>query len=285
MSINEAQFSQKTELEIKNYELLKSVFNKIYDIDNDLENKRKSTFDSIAQIQEENTTLSEIYGKFTSEMKGLEDFRNNQMMKIKSKLVPATIYYSSKAKTYKQQIGKYKDKIKENEKQRQEMDKAKMSRNELKQSQLSNDIKKSRREIENVGETLQSNVMKFEADRVIDNKYIILHYIHCELAYHAKSLEKLSELYKTIKYLEPKKYLREFADKLKFQSVNLEEFGYDEREYTKKSINPNTSVKVSQSVKKSLKVSGLGESKRSGMLKQSKLDDDLEDEIEEDGDM
>ena len=282
MSINEAQFSQKTELEIKNYELLKSVFNKIYDIDNDLENKRKSTFDSIAQIQEENTTLSEIYGKFTSEMKGLEDFRNNQMMKIKSKLVPATIYYSSKAKTYKQQIGKYKDKIKENEKQRQEMDKAKMSRNELKQTQLSNDIKKSRREIENVGETLQSNVMRFEADRVIDNKYIILHYIHCELAYHAKSLEKLSELYKTIKYLEPKKYLREFADKLKFQSVNLEEFGYDEREYTKKSINPNTSVKVSQSVKKSLKVSGLGESKRSGMLKQSKLDEDYSDEIEED---
>ncbi len=280
MSINEAQFSQKTELEIKNYELLKSVFNKIYDIDNDLENKRKSTFDSIAQIQEENTTLFEIYGKFTSEMKGLEDFRNNQMMKIKSKLVPATIYYSSKAKTYKQQIGKYKDKIKENEKQRQEMDKAKMSRNELKQSQLSNDIKKSRREIENVGETLQSNVMKFEADRVIDNKYIILHYIHCELAYHAKSLEKLSELYKTIKYLEPKKYLREFADKLKFQSVNLEEFGYDEREYTKKSINPNTSVKVSQSVKKSLKVSGLGESKRSGMLKQSNIDEDYADEIE-----
>lgn len=281
MSINEAQFSQKTELEIKNYELLKSVFNKIYDIDNDLENKRKSTFDSIAQIQEENTTLSEIYGNFTSEMKGLEDFRNNQMMKIKSKLVPATIYYSSKAKTYKQQIGKYKDKIKENEKQRQEMDKAKMSRNELKQTQLSNDIKKSRREIENVGETLQSNVMRFEADRVIDNKYIILHYIHCELAYHAKSLEKLSELYKTIKYLEPKKYLREFADKLKFQSVNLEEFGYDEREYTKKSINPNTSVKVSQSVKKSLKVSGLGESKRSGMLKQSNIDEDYADEIED----
>ena len=281
MSINEAQFSQKTELEIKNYELLKSVFNKIYDIDNDLENKRKSTFDSIAQIQEENTTLSEIYGNFTSEMKGLEDFRNNQMMKIKSKLVPATIYYSSKAKTYKQQIGKYKDKIKENEKQRQEMDKAKMSRNELKQTQLSNDIKKSRREIENVGETLQSNVMRFEADRVIDNKYIILHYIHCELAYHAKSLEKLSELYKTIKYLEPKKYLREFADKLKFQSVNLEEFGYDEREYTKKSINPNTSVKVSQSVKKSLKVSGLGESKRSGMLKPSNIDEDYADEIED----
>jgi len=123
--------------------------------------------------------------------------------------------------------------------------------------------------------------MRFEADRVIDNKYIILHYIHCELAYHAKSLEKLSELYKTIKYLEPKKYLREFADKLKFQSVNLEEFGYDEREYTKKSINPNTSVKVSQSVKKSLKVSGLGESKRSGMLKQSNIDEDYADEIED----
>ena len=285
MSINEAQFSQKTELEIKNYEILKSVFNKIYEIENDLYNKRKSTFDSIGQIQEsDNQTLSDIYSEFTTEMKALEEFRNNQMIKIKSKLVPATIYYSSKAKTYKQQIGKYKDKIKENEKQRQEMDKAKISRNELKQSQLTNDIQKSRNEIKTVGETLQSDVMKFEADRIVDNKYIILHFIHGELAYHAKSLEKLSNLYQKITNLKPKQHLKEFADKLNFQSVNLEEYGYDEREFTKKSINPKSSVKVSQSNKKSLKISGLGESQKSGMLKESQKDE-LEDENEIEDDM
>ena len=254
MSIDEAKFMRKTEIELKNYEILKSVFTKIYETENDLLKKRQSTFDEITKIPEsDNQTLTEIYSKFTSEMKALEEFRNNQMIKIKSKLIPATTYYSSKVKTYKKQIGNYKDKKKENQKQLYEMDKARASRNTLKESQLNNDIKKSRNEIYSVGQNIQKDIMKFEADRVIDNKYIILHFIHCELAYHAKSLEKLSELYKTIKYLNPKMHLKEFADKLQFKSVNVEDYGYDEREMTKKSINPRQS---------SIRESGIGNSNK-----------------------
>lgn len=275
MAINEVQFSQKTEAEIKNYEILKSIFNKIYDIENELLNKRKSTFDDINKIQEsDNPTLGEIYTNFTSEMKKLEEFRNNQMIKIKSKLIPATIYYSSKAKTYKQQIGKYKNKVKENEKQRQEMDKARMNQNEIKQSQLNNDIQKSRNEIKNVGESLQNNVMDFEVNRIVDNQLIILHFIHCELAYHAKSLETLSDLYKKITYLKPKRHLKEFADKYQLQNVNLDEFGYDERDYTKNSFNP-----MKSSLNTNLKESKNKSVKKSGMLKKSskeEYDDDME---------
>ena len=99
MEFDEIKFSRKTEIELKNYELLKSVFTKIYDTENELLNKRKSIFDDITKIPEtENKTLTEIYSKFTSEMKGLEEFRNNQMLIIKSKLIPATTYYSSKVK-------------------------------------------------------------------------------------------------------------------------------------------------------------------------------------------
>lgn len=284
MAINEVQFSTKTEAEIKNYEILKSIFNKIYDIENELLNKRKSTFDDINKIQEsDNPTLGEIYTNFTSEMKKLEEFRNNQMIKIKSKLIPATIYYSSKAKTYKQQIGKYKNKVKENEKQRQEMDKARMNQNEIKQSQLNNDIQKSRNEIKNVGESLQNNVMDFEVNRIVDNQLIILHFIHCELAYHAKSLETLSDLYKKITYLKPKRHLKEFADKYHFQNVNLDEFGYDERDYTKNSFNPmksSSNINLKESKNKSVK--------KSGMLKKSskeEYDDDMEEINDEEGEI
>ena len=286
MTFDEAQFSRKTEIELKNYEILKSVFTKIYDTENELLNKRKSTFDDITKIPEsDNKALIEIYSKFTSEMKALEEFRNNQMIRIKSKLIPATTYYSSKVKTYKKQIGSYKDKKKQNQKQQNEMNKARESRNALKESQLNEDMKKSRNEMNNIGQNIEKDIMLFEKDRIIDNKYIILHFIHCELAYHAKSLEKLSELYKTIKNLEPKIYLKEFADKLQFKSVNVEDYGYDEREYTKRSINPGQSMSqsgIGKSNMKSLKASGLGNSKR-GMLQQSQksqYDDELE-EIEE----
>ena len=284
MAINEVQFSQKTEAEIKNYEILKSIFNKTYDIENELLNKRKSTFDDINKIQEsDNPTLGEIYTNFTSEMKKLEEFRNNQMIKIKSKLIPATIYYSSKAKTYKQQIGKYKNKVKENEKQIQEMDKARMNQNQLKQSQLDEDIRKSKSQIKDEGKSLQNNVMDFEVNRIVDNQLIILHFIHCELAYHAKSLETLSDLYKKITYLEPKRHLKEFADKYQFQNVNLDEFGYDERDYTKNSFNP-----MKSSLNTNLKESKNKSVKKSGMLKKSskeEYDDDMEEINDEEGEI
>ena len=283
MAIDEAKFMRKPEIELKNYEILKSVFTKIYETENDLLNKRKNVFDDITKIPEnDNQTLTDIYSKFTSEMKALEEFRNLQMIKIKSKLIPATTYYSSKVKTYKKQIGNYKDKKKENQKQQFEMDKARASRNTLKQSQLNDDIKKSRNEIYNIGQNIQKDIMKFEADRVIDNKYIILHFIHCELAYHARSLEKLSQLYKEIKSLEPKMHLKEFADKLQFKCVNLEDYGYNERTMTKRSINLESSMRksgIGNTHKDSLKVSGLGHSRR-GMLQQSQYKDELE-EIEE----
>ena len=156
------------------------------------------------------------------------------------------------------------------------MDKARMNQNEIKQSQLKEDIEKSRNQIKNAGNTLQNDVMSFEVNRIVDNKLIILHFIHCELAYHAKSLETLSDLYKKITYLKPKKDLKEFVDKYQLQNVNLEDYGYDEREYSKNSFNPmkssmNTSIKESKN--KSVK--------KSGMLKNKSTYDD---EIEEIGD-
>ena len=285
-NLEEEKFKRKAEQEIKNYELIKTVFTKIYDIEKELLNKRKSSFQDISNIKEEdNEVLESIYKNFTEQMDGLEKYRENLMKKIQEKLIPACKYYISNSKQAKKDIGKYKDKKKQNEKQEFELEKAKVSRNVIKESQLNDEIQKSKIEIGNDLNNIQKNMIQYEKDRIVDSKYIILHFIHCELAYHAKSLEKLSELYKTIKNLEPKIYLKEFADKLQFKSVNVEDYGYDEREYTKRSINPGQSMSqsgIGKSNMKSLKASGLGNSKR-GMLQQSQksqYDDEL-DEIEE----
>ena len=113
MAINEEDFKRKTEREIKNYDLMKTIFSKIYEIEKELKKKRLEVFDGISSIEDEdNKILTNIYKNFTEEMKGLENIREKLMIKINEKIVPATKYYSSKAKKEKKDIGNYKDKKK-----------------------------------------------------------------------------------------------------------------------------------------------------------------------------
>ena len=282
--MDEVDFKRKTEREIKNYDLMKDIFSKICEKEIDLRNKRISSFEGIEAIEEENEILKEIYGDFTKEMKDLEIYRKNLIDKINSKIIPATKYYSSQAKKSKKDIGHYEDKKKENLKQEYELDKAKASRNTIKESQLSDEIKKSKIEIEDAQTNLHYTAAKFEYDRIINNKYIFLHFIYCEMVYHAKSVEKLSKLYKSIKEKEPVDNLENFAKSLNLKSVNPEDYGYDEKGAIKRSKIGKSSINrsVSASNSKSLKVSGLGISKK-GMIDKNS-NDDLEDikEVEDD---
>ena len=59
-------------------------------------------------------------------------------------------------------------------------------------------------------------------------KYLFLHFIHSELAYHTAALEKLSSLYKNIQDIEPIEKLPDFVGKYSLDSVgDLREYGYD----------------------------------------------------------
>lgn len=278
----EENFKRKAEQEIKNYELIKTVFTKIHDIEKELLNKRKKSFQDIANIDEDdNEMLKSIYKDFTEQMDGLERYRENLMKKIQEKLIPACKYYISNSKQAKKDIGKYKDKKKQNEKQEFELEKAKASKNMIKESQIKEDIEKSKIEIDNDLNNIQKNMIQYEKDRVVDSKYIILHFIHCEMTYHAKSVEKLTKLYKDIHESNPKIYLKEFADKMNLK-INPEDHGFDEREYNnykKKSIRGSN---IGDSNLKSLNISGIGKSRR-GMIQSqnSELKKIEEDEIEE----
>jgi len=279
MDLNEKQYSQKTESEIRKYNILKSIFTKIYESEADLNKKRKAAFDEISKIDEpENKTLKEMYGHFCNEMKTLEESKDSLNANIKSKFIPAIDYYSYLAKHQKQQVGQFQETKKKTQKQEEEIQKVRASQNTIKESQLKSDINNNRSMMQNQGLEIKDKLMNFEDQRTANNKLIILHFVHNEMAYHAQAIEKLSELYKTIKGLDARQHLREYADKLNITTVDLEEYGYNDKSFSKSMNRSNLKGSRTGMLSTSYNnTSALGKSK----LKASATSDDLEKITEE----
>jgi hypothetical protein len=233
--------NHKIELEVKKYGVLKNAFNKIYESEVALMEKRNSSFDQIHKIEEkDNPFLSNIYTEFVSTMKSLEGFRKKQIDKINDKILPATVYYPEKVKSFKKDLGKITEVKKLKEKQHNELQRAETQAKQdpnkigqLKASINQNDIHEK-----TTGVALEKNILDFEASRTTDNKFLFLHYIHSELAYHANALQSLSELYAKVNCHEPKECLQDFVTKYKLNSVrdlNLEDtYGYKSGETHRK---------------------------------------------------
>jgi hypothetical protein len=209
MSINVTKFQTKTETEIKNYEMIKSVLTKLYETEMDLNKKRKGIFDDIAKINEENANLKQIYENFTKTMKTLEENKDNQIMNIKTKLIPNTDYYISEAKKTKQDIGNYKNIKSKTEKQAEEIDNMRKSGINVKGSQISQNMLQNKSTMNDLGETIEGRMMKYEYERITNNKLIMLHLINYEMAYHAEAIKMLTNLFKDVKTINPKKSINE----------------------------------------------------------------------------
>jgi hypothetical protein len=209
MSINVPKFQTKTETEIKNYEMIKSVLTKLYETEMDLNKKRKGIFDDIANINEENANLKQIYENFTKTMKTLEENKDNQIMNIKTKLIPNTDYYISEAKKTKQDIGNYKNIKSKTEKQAEEIDNMRKSGINVKGSQISQNMLQNKSTMNDLGETIEGRMMKYEYERITNNKLIMLHLINYEMAYHADAIKMLTNLFKDVKTINPKKSINE----------------------------------------------------------------------------
>ena len=209
MSIDVPKFQTKTETEIKNYEMIKSVLTKLYETEMDLNKKRKGIFDDIAKINEENANLKQIYENFTKTMKTLEENKDNQIMNIKTKLIPNTDYYISEAKKTKQDIGNYKNIKSKTEKQAEEIDNMRKSGINVKGSQISQNMLQNKSTMNDLGETIEGRMMKYEYERITNNKLIMLHLINYEMAYHAEAIKMLTNLFKDVKTINPKKSINE----------------------------------------------------------------------------
>lgn len=209
MSIDVPKFQTKTETEIKNYEMIKSVLTKLYETEMDLNKKRKGIFDDVAKINEENANLKQIYENFTKTMKTLEEKKDNQIMNIKTKLIPNTDYYISEAKKTKQDIGNYKNIKSKTEKQAEEIDNMRKSGINVKGSQISQNMLQNKSTMNDLGETIEGRMMKYEYERITNNKLIMLHLINYEMAYHAEAIKMLTNLFKDVKTINPKKSINE----------------------------------------------------------------------------
>ena len=72
MEIPVPKFQDKTETEMKNYGVMKTVLTKLYDTENDLIKKRTDAFEDLKNVKEDNPVLKKLYDKFSDEMLNLE---------------------------------------------------------------------------------------------------------------------------------------------------------------------------------------------------------------------
>ena len=250
MDINVQKFQSKAEVEIKNYEVIKSVLTKLYDAEIGLNKKRKEAFDDITKINEENDELKDnVYKKFAKEMNDLEDTKNKKISNIKTKLIPTTERYIREAKDTKQKIGNYKSMKNRTENQKQEIEKLRKSGADIRESQAA--LENNRSTMKDLGNTLEDNIMNYEFNRINNNKLIMLHLINYEMAYHAEAIEKLTNLFKDIKYINPKKSINKSVRSLNMSQKIEEEESNEENEEDQE----NDDNESNDNIKKSKKAS------------------------------
>lgn len=275
MSIDVPKFQTKTETEIKNYEMIKSVLTKLYETEMDLNKKRKGIFDDIAKINEENANLKQIYENFTKTMKTLEENKDNQIMNIKTKLIPNTDYYISEAKKTKQDIGNYKNIKSKTEKQAEEIDNMRKSGINVKGSQISQNMLQNKSTMNDLGETIEGRMMKYEYERITNNKLIMLHLINYEMAYHADAIKMLTNLFKDVKTINPKKSINESLRSLNMSKKidEKEEEDDDDNEEKEGDEESDEDDNKDKSIKKSK-----NKSKKENEDDSKEIDDDNDDE-------
>ena len=275
MAVNEREINVKINVEIKKYETLKKAFLKLYETENKASKSRRENFEKLGRIQEnDNSTLKDIYNLFTNDMKALEDKRSIHLNKIMDLILPVTDYYPEKLKNTKKSL-------EELSKLRKNKAKLEKSRNEIKNDnvnevqRINGELAKSRNEEVKRGVNLENEMCKFESERVDDNKFLFLHFIHSELKYHAAALEKMSELFYKINEKEPRAELEDFKNRYKID-FDLNDLGIDieklkeEKEKLQNSEQKNIDDVYDSTIKKSVKKSA----KES--VKQSQIDDDIE---------
>ena len=274
------KFQQKTETEIKNYNVIKSVLSKLYDTENELIKKRKGAFEDIKDINEENPVLKKIYKNFSEEMLKLETEKEHQVMKIKTKLIPTTEARITEAKRTKQNIGNYKNIESKTKAQEEEVEKMKKKGQDVKGSQISLNISQNKSYMAEEGKGLKDKIMNYEDNRNNINKKIMLYLINYEMAYNAKYNEELTKLFNDIKEKDLKKSIKDSV-----MSVGVSQNVADEIDDEEQSEN-NDDDDDDEDDQEELKKSKLSKSKKSATKKSKnksqKDDDDDENEIDDD---
>ena len=235
-----SKLAQKVEEEIKKNKTFKSIFEKILKSESNFFSERNKKINTLNLTEENDSTiLKEINSDFIKEITDVEKDRNSLLInKLEEKIIPSINLYTDKTNELKKKVSQF---------------------NDLKKKGVSNS------EMEN---TVKKDLLQYENDRILNNKAIFLHFIHSELSYHSKAVEKLSNLYTKIHNKYPILDLVNFNNtyKLGISNKDLKQFGYDKK-YEKKMENNNE-------IKNSVNNYSINNSNQ-GMINNSKNNEDI----------
>lgn len=223
---NDKLIDSNIDKEAKKFNNLDKIFSKLLKQEKSIKDDRIKAFEDLNKIDEENLYLQDMYKNFKQSMIDLEKARQNKIEKLERTIVPSIRYYPTKIKTFKRPLNSLKDLSKSIDNQDNKIQKAK-TKSDVDAIRMHEEQKiKINHEKLNLGKNLEKELVEFEAMRIDDNKSILLHYIHSELAYHANVMQSLSKLYQEINILEPKEKLKNYIHKYNLNSLrdlNLED--------------------------------------------------------------
>ena len=227
MAEQEKNLKNKVENEITKYETLKKAFLQIHEYEKETSTTRLKSFQQINTIKEgDNVELTKIYNEFYNSMKKLETDRTTHLDKIWKIILPITAYYPEKLEKFKKDLSNIKNLREQKEKSTKEQEKAKNKKDVNAVRNLNADIKQKEQKQKQESNNFERKLVQFESERVNDNKCLFLHYIHSELQYHAKALEKMSSLFNLINSIDPRGELPSFEKKYNI-NINLKEINVD----------------------------------------------------------
>lgn len=247
---NDKLISDDIVKETKRFETLDKTFSKLSKSEKDSFNKRKEAFEAIDKIQDENAYVNSMYTIFRKSMSDLEKTRQTKIEKLDKTIIPAIKYYPTKLRDFRQKLNEIKGIQNSIQTHEKNIEKAKTkSDGDMLRKAEEGKHKDSQKKVI-AGNALEKDYVDFEANRVDDNKAVLLHFIHSELAYHATAMQTLTKLYQEINILEPKEKLKDFIQKYNLNSMrdfNLQDnYKFKEGETERRIQEFNSKGKVSK---------------------------------------
>ena len=217
-SLNIDEVNKFIKTQSKMFEKLTKAFSKIQEAEQKASKIRQDNFQQFENmekiIEDDNPTLKELYKNFGKNMKELENMREDHLKTLKELIIPVTEFYPTKLKKNKMNLD--------------EISKAKKNTENLRKSQADgNDITKS--EITEISKrnNFEKEFLKYEKERVEDNRFLFLNYIHSELKYHCAVLEELSKLFVETNKRNVTVDLKNFAENYSIKNYNFKKLGID----------------------------------------------------------
>ena len=174
MAKNEQKLNNKISSELKKYGILKDAFLSIHKSEEKVMKARIENYEKINTIKEnDNIQLKDIYTEFINDMKSLEEEnRKRHLAKIWDLILPATECYPQILKDRKKELDNLIKIRKNKEKMQKSKEKAQINKDANEEQKLNAELARQTDEEKKQGETLEKKIMKFESDRIVDNKFL-----------------------------------------------------------------------------------------------------------------